>query len=76
MLWDDLSRVIHPAADVTEARKNILLYKLKNEPDDPMIQGMRKTAQLRAERQKFNARIQNMEEKWEAQEFTCRQKGK
>lgn len=75
LLWEDLPRIVRPLKEVSEARKNILLYKIKNEPKDWLIQSVRNTVHIREERKKLDAKIKNAEEKWRQQEFLCRQKG-
>jgi hypothetical protein len=75
LLWDDIPRIIRPFSEVSEIRKNILLYKLKNEPKDSLIQSVRDTVYLRKEREKLNIKIKSAEEKWNQQELLCRQKG-
>ena len=75
LIWEDLPRIIRPQSEVLEARKNILLYKLKNESKDSLIQSVRNTVHLREERKKLDTKIQIVEEKWKQQEFVCRQKG-
>lgn len=75
LLWEDLIRVIKPFSEVSEIRKNILLYKLKNEPKDTLIQDIRSTVHLREEQEKLDARIKSAEDEWNEQELICRQKG-
>lgn len=75
ILWEDLPKVVRPYSEVIETRKNILLYKLKNEPKDPLIQSVRDTSYLADERKKLAAKIKTAEETWKQQEYLCRQKG-
>ncbi|KAL7301042.1 hypothetical protein TKK_0006314 [Trichogramma kaykai] len=74
LIWDDLPQIIRPLSEVTEVRKNILLYKLKHEPKDPLIQCVRNTVNLKVERARFDAKIKNAEKRWHKQELICRQK--
>ncbi|OXU26602.1 hypothetical protein TSAR_006260 [Trichomalopsis sarcophagae] len=74
LLWEDLPRIVRPLQEVSEARKNILLYKIKNEPKDWLIQSVKNTVHIKEERKKLDAKIRNAEERWRKQEYSCRQK--
>ncbi|XP_043463304.1 uncharacterized protein MCAP_0864-like [Leptopilina heterotoma] len=68
LLWDDASKLLHHPKDVMETRKNILLYKLKNNLQDPCIDYIKNGDQLKAERSNLKDRIKVAEEKNKEQE--------
>ncbi|KAJ8688386.1 hypothetical protein QAD02_024181 [Eretmocerus hayati] len=74
LLWEELPQVVRPFREVSEVKKNILLYKLKNETKDPLVQYIRKTCFLKDERKKLDAKIKSAEEQWAQQEMLCRKK--
>lgn len=58
-----------------ETRKNILLYKLRNNLQDPRIKYIKNTDQLIAERSNLKERIKLLEEKYKEQETKTIKKG-
>ncbi|XP_058790539.1 uncharacterized protein LOC131663851 [Phymastichus coffea] len=74
LLWEDLSKTVRPYYEVVETRKNILHYKIRKEPKDPLIQSVRNVIHLKDEREKLNEKIKIAQEKWQKQEYLCRQK--
>lgn len=49
-VWDEISLRIHPADDVMETRKNILLHYLNNGKQLPSIVHIQNTKRLKKER--------------------------
>ncbi|XP_012285827.1 uncharacterized protein LOC105702677 [Orussus abietinus] len=74
LLWEDISGTLFPANEVLQARKNLLLYKLKNEPDDPLIQSVKKIVHLSTEREKLGKQIVTSENMCESHDYTLRRK--
>lgn len=76
MLWDHIADNLHPTSEVLEARKNILLHKLRENAEDSVIEIIKKTSKIRAERNDLRQRIRAAEEERETQEFLLRKKRK
>ncbi|XP_023246793.1 uncharacterized protein LOC106637475 [Copidosoma floridanum] len=74
LIWEDTPKVIRAHSEVSDARKNILLYKLKHEPKDALIQSIKSTVKLKDEKKRLDAKIKDAEERWKRQEFSCRKK--
>lgn len=76
MLWEDISNSVFPAAEVCKIRKNILLYKLKYGLNDSAILSVRDLNQLRSKSNTLKQQISTLEEEYEEQDYTVRQKSK
>lgn len=74
LLWDDIADKLHPTSEVFEVRKNVLLYKLRENCKDDEIETVRKTLKIRAEREDMKRRIIDAEERQKRQEFSLRKK--
>ncbi|XP_046475812.1 uncharacterized protein [Neodiprion pinetum] len=74
LLWDHIADNLHPSSEVLEARKNILLHKLRENAEDSVIEIIKKTSKIRAERNDLRQRIRAAEEERETQEFLLRKK--
>ncbi|KAJ8684184.1 hypothetical protein QAD02_019976 [Eretmocerus hayati] len=74
LLWEELPQLVRPSSEVSEVRKNIVLYKLKHEPKDHIIQNVKNARKLREERAVMEAKIKKAEEQLAQQELICRQK--
>lgn len=76
LLWEDISNSVFPAAEACKIRKNILLYKLKHGLNDSAILSVRDLNQLRAKSNALKQQISALEEEYEEQDHTVRQKSK
>lgn len=76
LLWEDISNSAFPVAEVCKTRKNILLYKLKHGLNDSAISSVRDFNQLKAKSNVVKQQISTLEEEYEEQDYTVRQKSK
>lgn len=76
LLWEDISNSAFPAAEAYKIRRNILLYKLKHELNDSAILSVRDLNQLRTKSNVLKQQISGLEEEYEEQDYTVRQKSR
>lgn len=74
-MWDDLADVIFNTKEAKIIRKNILLYHLKQGTSNNIIECMKNLLQLKLNKNDLKNQISKLEEEYEQQDFTVRQKG-
>lgn len=74
-MWDDLADVIFNIKEAKIIRKNILLYHLKQGTSNNVIECMKNLLQLKLNKNDLKNQISKLEEEYEQQDFTVRQKG-
>ncbi|XP_012060341.1 PREDICTED: uncharacterized protein LOC105623562 [Atta cephalotes] len=74
LLWEDISNSAFPIAEACKIRKNILLYKLKHGLTDSSISSARHLDQLKVKNNALKQQISILEEEYEEQDHTTRQK--
>lgn len=74
-MWDDLADVIFNIKEAKIIRKNILLYHLKQGTSNNAIECMKNLLQLKLNKNDLKNQISKLEEEYEQQDFTVRQKG-
>ncbi|KYM81869.1 hypothetical protein ALC53_07661 [Atta colombica] len=74
LLWEDISNSAFPIAEACKIRKNILLYKLKHGLTDSSISSARHLDQLKVKNNALKQQISILEEEYEEQDHTARQK--
>lgn len=75
-MWEDISNSAFPVTETCKIRKNILLYKLKHGLNDSAISSVRDLNQLRSKSNVLKQQISALEEEYEEQDHTVRQKSK
>lgn len=75
-LWNDIFISIYPQNEICTQRKNILLYKLKNNLSDPVIECAKNMSKFSKNNNILNNEIGILERKYEEQNILLRQKGK
>jgi len=76
LLWEDISNSAFPITEACKIRKNILLYKLKHGLTDSSISSARHLDQLKIKNNALKQQISILEEEYEEQDHTIRQKSK
>ncbi|XP_011865607.1 PREDICTED: uncharacterized protein LOC105560797 [Vollenhovia emeryi] len=74
LLWEVISNSAFPVAEACEIRKGLLLYKLKHVLKDAKISSVRNLNQLRLKSDALEQQISALEEEYEEQDYTVRQK--
>ncbi|XP_031826333.2 uncharacterized protein LOC116424279 isoform X1 [Nomia melanderi] len=73
-LWEELGNVIFTADEVKTVRKNVLLYQLRTETPNKIVQCMQNMQQLKSARKDMKNRISKLEKDYEHVDFALRQK--
>ncbi|XP_018303715.1 uncharacterized protein [Mycetomoellerius zeteki] len=74
LLWEDISNSAFPIAEACKIRKNVLLCKLKHGLTDSAISSVRDLNQLKVKNNALKQQISTLEEGYEEQDYTVRQK--
>lgn len=73
-LWEDISSFAFPVTEVHKIRKNILLHKLRHGLNDSRIESVKNLSRLRPNSDTLKHEIIMIEEEYENQDHTVRQK--